>query len=383
MNTCEQGADPLGYTEGATDKELAHVNLDYVFETYGYPHMVGHRHSLANGLYNGCLLHPEAITFHFSATTSPLTFSPRPSFLVTPRDPSIPAYKVEADLILGADGIKSATRQAMLKEIGAVGEVLDTTQAAYRILLHRSQLAHDPELLALVSSEKVTRWIGERRHLIAYPISSNTIYNISTTQPDVNFAGAPNSTYTTKADKKVMLNVFSDFAPVVRRLLDLAPEGEVCEWKLRIHEPLPTWVHGSVALVGDACHPTLPHLAQGAAQAIEDAAVLGVVLGKLLTKEIAPTPESINRCMRVYEKIRKERAEKLVEWAAASARELHLAEGREKEERDRVFEEARKKGGKSRVPDKWADSEVQKVVYGVDVWKDAEGAFAELYKSLE
>ncbi len=180
-----------------------------------------------------------------------------------------------------------------------------------------------------------------------------------------------------------MLNVFSDFAPVVRRLLDLAPEGEVCEWKLRIHEPLPTWVHGSVALVGDACHPTLPHLAQGAAQAIEDAAVLGVVLGKLLTKEIAPTSESINRCMRVYEKIRKERAETLVEWAAASARELHLAEGKEKEERDRVFEEARKKGGKSRVPDKWADSEVQKVVYGVDVWKDAEGAFAELYKSLE
>ncbi len=108
-----------------------------------------------------------------------------------------------------------------------------------------------------------------------------------------------------------------------------------------------------------------------------------MVLGKLLTKEIAPSPESINRCLMVYEKIRKERAETLVEWAAASARELHLAEGKEKEERDRVFEEARKKGGKSRVPDKWADSEVQKVVYRFDVWKDAEGVFKDLYRSLE
>lgn len=341
------------------------------------PHMVGHRHSLANGLYDGCKRYPAQIKFNFSTSISNLkTWSPKPTFTATPRNGE--PYEVEADIVLGADGIKSAVRKAILKEAGVIAEVLDTTQAAYRILLRRDQVLDDPELLALISSEKVTRWIGERRHLIAYPISNNTIYNISTTQPDVNFAGAPNSTYTTKADKKVMLEVFSDFAPVVQRMLALVPQGEVCEWKLRIHEPLPTWTHGCVALVGDACHPTLPHLAQGAAQAIEDAAVLGVVLGRLPDAKAG----TIETCLKAYEGLRKGRAEMLVEWAAASARELHLPEGKERQERDRVFEEARVKGGKSRVPDKWADSEVQKVVYGVDVWRDAEREFAGLCESL-
>ncbi|KAF9024238.1 hypothetical protein BDZ89DRAFT_1114708 [Hymenopellis radicata] len=97
------------------------------------------------------------------------------------------------------------------------------------------------------------------------------------------FAEAPSATYTTKGSKKQMLKVFSDFCPMIQRMLDFVPEGEVCEWKMRVHAPLPTWVHHQVTLVGDACHPTLPHLAQGAAQAIEDAAVLSVVLSMMRT----------------------------------------------------------------------------------------------------
>ena len=77
-----------------------------------------------------------------------------------------------------------------------------------------------------------------------------------------------------------MLKVFDDFCPMIHRMLDLVPEGEICEWRLRTQSRLPTWVHGCVTLVGDSCHPTLPHIAQGAAQAIEDAGVLGVVLSK-------------------------------------------------------------------------------------------------------
>jgi salicylate hydroxylase len=87
--------------------------------------------------------------------------------------------------------------------------------------------------------------------------------------------------------------------------------------------PLPTWVHGSVILVGDACHPTLPHLAQGAAQAIEDGAVLSVMLSKLPDV----SPESINKALQIYENVRKHHAEKLVELAAASSRVMHLGNG--------------------------------------------------------
>jgi salicylate hydroxylase len=176
-----------------------------------------------------------------------------------------------------------------------------------------------------------------------------------------------------------MLSIFSDFCPMIQRMLNLVPDNEVCEWKLRVHKPLSTWVQGSVALVGDACHATLPHLAQGAAQAIEDAAVLAVVLSRSPDN----TPEAINKSLRVYERIRKDRAETLVALAAASGRAMHLGEGEAKAERDRQFAELKAKGGEgASVPDKWADKDVQAMIYGFDCFKVAQDEFEAVYESL-
>ena len=361
--------------QGSTDNELTKVDLGYVHSTYGYPHMVGHRSSLAGSIFRGCL-REASIKFHFSTSVGNIeSFSPKPSFTATPKNGD-PPYRVEADILLGADGVKSNTRVDMMTKIGATAEVIDSGSAAYRIMLTRDEMKHDPELLNLIDTDRATRWIGEKRHIIAYPVSEKNVYNISTAQPDANFAAAPSATYTTKGSKKAMLSVYSDFCPMIQRMLNLVPEGEVCEWKLRVHSPLPTWVDGSVALVGDACHPTLPHLAQGAAQAIEDAAVLGVVLSRLPDA----SPESINKALRVYEQVRKERAETLVELAAASGRALHLGEGAAKEERDRLF--AASKKGDGPVPDKWADADVQKMIYGHDCMKVAEDVFQENFDRL-
>lgn len=277
--------------------------------------------------------------------------------------------------------MKSNTRSAILKEIKADAQIVDTDQAAYRIMLKRSEMEHDPDLLALIENDIVTRWIGEKRHIIAYPVSNKTIYNISTAQPDKNFAAAPSATYTTKGSKTAMMNTFADFCPKIQRMLDLVPDGEVCEWKLRVHAPLPTWVLGSVALVGDACHPTLPHLAQGAAQAIEDAAVLGEVL----TLCPSSKAEDINKALQVYEKVRKERAETLVEMAAASGRELHLGAGAAKEERDKKFAALAASSGQAKgetSPDKWADADVQKMIYGHDCMEIAAAEFGTLFAKL-
>ena len=109
---------------------------------------------------------------------------------------------------------------------------------------------------------------------------------MSTAHPDRRFVEA--DTWTATGSKEEMLQVFHDFCPRVQKLLKLVPEGEVLEWKLRVHKPLSHWIDNCVALVGDACHPTLPHLAQGAAQAVEDAAVLAVVLGKISSKDDIP-----------------------------------------------------------------------------------------------
>lgn len=336
--------------------------------------MVGHRASLASGLFNGCR-RENAIRFFFGMSVERINaFSAKPSFEAVNR--SGDTSTVECDILLAADGIKSKARVAMFEDLNIQTQVKDTGQAAYRIMLRRNQMENDPELLKLIDGNSITRWIGERRHIIAYPISNNTIYNISTAQPDTNFASAPSATYTTKGSKPAMLSVFADFCPKVQRMLDLVPDGAVCEWKLRAHEPLPTWVHGCVALVGDACHPTLPHLNQGAAQAIEDAAVIGAALSRLPDT----SPESINRALRVYESIRKTRAETIVELAAASGRTLHLGDGTAKEERDRQFAAA--KGGKGPLPDKWADGDVQAMIFGFDCVKVTHDSFERIFVSL-
>ncbi|MCJ1395645.1 hypothetical protein MMC18_008531 [Xylographa bjoerkii] len=360
--------------QGATNGELANVELDYIKETYGYAHSVGHRSNLAASIYQGCTREPH-INFVFSTTVTDVdTLSTKPSFNALQRGKSEP-YHVTCDVLLAADGVKSTARVAMLDALKESATVQDTGQAAYRIMLTREQMAPDPELLDLINSERVIRWIGAKRHIIAYPVQSHEIYNLSTTQPDVNFAAVPSATYTTKGSKPAMLNVFADFCPMVQKMLHLVPEGEVCEWKLRIHQPLPTWVHNSTALVGDACHPTLPHLAQGAAQAIEDAAVLGVVLGRLPDT----SPKSINKALKVYETVRKERAETLVELAAASARALHLGDDNEEAKKKRDAEFAALKKGQGPVPDKWADAEVQKMIYSFDCDKEAIAAFDEAF----
>ncbi|KAF7357103.1 FAD/NAD(P)-binding domain-containing protein [Mycena sanguinolenta] len=297
----------------ATDEELANVKLTHVAERYGKPHCVAHRSALANALYEGCKAAAPHVTIHFRHTVVGVDFD-NTRVQVKERDEEGEGHWVDADIILGADGVKSIIRTSMLAKHGEAGDVKDTGQAAYRIMLRRDQLAHDPELLAFVESNTTFRWIGAKRHIIAYPISANTIFNISTAQPDVNFAAEPTATWTTRADKNAMLAVYADFCPLVTRMLELVPEGEVCEWKLRVHHPLRTWVEGNVALLGDACHPTLPHLNQGAAQAIEDGAVLGVVLGKLTDKQ------DINAALLVYERLRKSRTEHLVDQAAESGR---------------------------------------------------------------
>lgn len=365
--------------EGSSDNELAHVDLRYIKGSFGYEHMVGHRSALARGLYNGCKRHP-GVKFHFGTLVEDIIVgNNRPSFRAIQRkDPGQPSREIICDVLLGADGIKSNTRAAMLKHLKADAQIVDTNQAAYRIMLTREQMASDPELLELIESDKVIRWIGERRHIIAYPVSSKQIYNLSTTQPDVHFAEAPSATYTTKGSKKAMLQVYGDYCPLVKRMLDLVPEGEVCEWKLRVHAPLPTWVVNSTALVGDACHPTLPHLAQGAAQAIEDAAVLGVVLCRIPDT----SSQSINKALQVYELVRKERAETLVALAAQSGKDLHLGAGAAKEERDQMFAALRASGGKGKVPDRWADADVQKMIYGFDCIQAANEAFEEKFASI-
>ncbi|KAJ7902466.1 hypothetical protein B0H13DRAFT_2026149 [Mycena leptocephala] len=357
---------------GATDEELTNLELTYMRERYGQPHRVAHRAALANALYEACKALAPRIRFHFSAAVLDVDFE-SPRIRVGAHGADGKGHWINVDLIIGADGVKSVVRRCMLARHGEEDDAQDTGQAAYRIMLRRDQLAHDADLLSLLESNSTSRWIGAGRQIIAYPISDQTILNMATTQPDVNFAAAPTATWTTRADKNAMLKVYADFCPRVVSLLGLVPAGEVCEWKLRVHRPLRTWVEGRVALIGDACHPTLPHLGQGAAQAIEDGAVFALVMGKLTDMK------ELKAGLRVYERLRKARTEFLVEEAAVSGRALLLADPEAQAARDAAFQRV-KEGGPN--PDRWVDSAVQDYLYGFDCIADAEARYEECFAAV-
>ncbi|KAF7317614.1 FAD-binding-3 domain-containing protein [Mycena kentingensis (nom. inval.)] len=386
VNTILEDAKLTASAAGATDEVLTTVQLTHIAGQYGQPHrvwpspphrlcpstvthaQVAHRSALANALYKGCkAFSPHIISIHFASPVSDIDLS-------SPSNPKLLVNStwIAADLILGADGIKSIVRSRLLALHNEVDGARDTGQAAYRIMLTREQIQpqNDSNLLALLDAPASVRWIAPHRHIIAYPISAHSILNISTTQPDTNFASAPGVTYTTRASKDAMLAVFADFCPLVQRMLRLAPDEEVCEWRLTVQDPLPHWTLGNVALLGDACHPTLPHLGQGAAQAIEDGVVLALLLSKVDAKQDIPA------ALRVYERLRKPRTEFLVAQAAAASRSLHLTDPAAQAKRDEAFRRVASGGAN---PDKWIDREVQDFVYGFDCVADAEEKWESLF----
>ncbi|WWD19970.1 hypothetical protein CI109_104443 [Kwoniella shandongensis] len=343
----------------ASDEVLTTVHYDsYMENEYGYPFMTCHRAALQKALVKGAEA-TGVVKLHLGHYITQYDFDAT-RFQVTNKD-SKDLEWIEADVILAADGIKSKARAAMLERKGEI----DEGQAAYRIMVRRSAIKDDPELLPFFTGTQSYRWIGEKRHIIAYPIESGDLFNMSTTQPDRNFVQA--DTWTASGSKVEMLQTFHDFCPRVQKLLNLVPEGDVLEWKLRIHEPLLHWVDNNAALVGDACHPTLPHIAQGAAQAIEDAAALGVILSKIKTKD------QVGQALRVYHAIRKPRTDWAVLTASANSRGLHT---QDKAARDAQFKAVAKNGMTN--PDKMLSRDVHETLFRYDVEKECEEQFEAL-----
>jgi salicylate hydroxylase len=113
----------------------------------------------------------------------------------------------------------------------------------------------------------------------------------------------------------------------VRGLIGGFPETFI--WALHDRLPLPRWSDGRITLLGDACHPMLPMMAQGAAQSIED----GAALAALLTAMPGDVPGALAR----YEEVRKPRATRLQEASAANRRRFHLPDGSEQQKRDEAM----------------------------------------------
>ena len=125
---------------------------------------------------------------------------------------------------------------------------------------------------------------------------------------------------------------FADWSPQVTDLLDRVT-GPVHRWALYDRTPMPSWAAGSIALLGDACHPMLPFMAQGACQAIED----GAILARLLDGTI---PGRVPDALRTYEAIRQPRAAELQRRSWRNATTYHLPDGQDQQARDDALRRA-------------------------------------------
>ncbi|RAH64856.1 FAD/NAD(P)-binding domain-containing protein [Aspergillus aculeatinus CBS 121060] len=261
---------------------------------------------------------------------------------------------ISGDVVIAADGIKSDLRHQIASHHGVKDICQPTGDAAYRIMIPKDKLQGDKRALELLNHNVGMRWMGPGGHIMAYPIKNNTVYNMVLLHPQK--PGASNEeSWTSKGDKQEMISFYSKWNDLVRSLLSYVPDGEVMEWTLNSHFPLPSWVENKCVLMGDACHPMLPYVAQGAAQAIEDAGVLTCALSMT---------DSVPKALAVYELVRKDRAERIQKSAAVTRKALHLPDGEEQVKRDEAIR------GSGKNPDLWADPSWQDFMWGTDVMKD-------------
>ena len=163
-----------------------------------------------------------------------------------------------ADIVVGADGVHSTVRDCLFE----AAEPSFTGKVAYRAVF-------PVELVTGELPGPSTKWWGPDRHIVIYYVSAGRELYFTTAVPD---AGWEVESYSARGDLGELRAAFTGFHSEVQAVLQACPA--VHKWAIYDRSPLPTWHTDRVVLLGDACHPMTPYMAQGAATAMEDAVVL-------------------------------------------------------------------------------------------------------------
>ncbi len=207
--------------------------------------------------------------------------------------------KTICDVVIGADGVRSAVRSAMF----GPEDPKFTGNVAYRGLVNRGDLSDEivtpPSGVAIAPRKAFTRYL----------VRGGSIINFVAF---VRREGWNEEGWSIPVKHEELMEEFGDWHPRISDLLKAAPKDKVFKWALYDRDPLDQWTKGRVTLIGDAAHPMLPFMGMGAAMGIEDGVVIGRTFG--LASDI---DEALSR----YEAARKERANSvLLNSRAARAR---------------------------------------------------------------
>ena len=196
-----------------------------------------------------------------------------------------------ADAVVGADGVHSLVREILF----GTSPVNFTGRIAYRT-------TYPAALLGGERIDDCTKWWGEDRHIVIYYVKPDRseVYFV-TSQPEPEFRI---ESWSAKGDVRQLRAAFKGFDPRVENVLAACPD--VHKWAIVDRDALPRWAERNVTLRGDACHPMMPYMAQGAAMAIEDAAVLSRCLEGV-------EPDGVANAFRRFEASRRDRTSRVQE----------------------------------------------------------------------
>jgi salicylate hydroxylase len=191
---------------------------------------------------------------------------------------------VEADIVVAADGIHSELRPFVFPP----SQPVFSGSVAYRGLVAHDLVPHWP-------NDVWQMWLGKAKHFLAFPVRAGQLINY------VGFVPADEmmkESWSAPGDPDVLRQEFAGWDPRIETLLRHVKA--TFKWALYDREPLPTWTRGRLTLLGDAAHPMLPHLGQGANQSIEDGIALATILSRA-DRKTAPA------ALLAYEQLRRER----------------------------------------------------------------------------
>lgn len=278
----ERGAQPTFRIsrDWDTGQETSRLGMSNVAEArYGAPQVTIHRADIIEALAEQFPL--EHI--HFGQRIRALTQDGQGVQLQL-ADGTSPSF----DVVIGADGIHSRVRTALFGEESP----RFTGVVSFRSVVPTERVQHVPEI------EAFTKWWGPnpQSQIVTFPLNQGRETFIFATTGQESWT---EESWTSEGDVNELRSFYQDFHPDARALLDAC--DSTLKSALYEREPLPRWSVGTVTLLGDACHPMLPFMAQGAGMAIEDAVVLGRALAG------AGSRAEAERALLTYENARKER----------------------------------------------------------------------------
>lgn len=305
----------LGMNDVLTGEQVVRVPLgDAARAAYGYPYGVIYRADIHQVFLDACKTLPN-ISLRTSARVD--------SFAQTTGGVTVhlgDGQTLAADALIGADGLWSRVRESVVGD----GKPRVSGHIAYRAVLKKA------EVPAHLWCDDVLLWGGEKTHLVTYPLRRGELFNLVA----VFHSNRYDEGWNTFGDVGELNERFAHAAPQVKELL-----GKIETWKMWVlcdREPVARWSDGRVTLLGDAAHPMLQYLAQGAGQAIEDA----VVLNAAVTRAAG----DLTQAFQLYQKARYLRTGR-VQLTARFYGDIYHASGVTRELRNRMFQSGTESAG--------------------------------------